>query len=154
MIESTYSRFWLIGDTQINVHRIRFTVIRSNLTAQLRISGEWDGFTLTGTFTSDGEWEGTGHSAELLRAMGLVAPIAISAIRRSLDDALAELIPIRGKLTSNCFVGGWAVCDLLVDPRAVVATGETATDARIAVMCSRGPEGQVKGLVAREIKGR
>ena len=153
MIETTHSRrVWLSG-THIKVCDVRFTVSRTKLEAQFSICGDWyDGIELTMTRTAeDNEWQEDIDTIDTVRAILTVAPEAFRVIGVVLDAALAEVIPTGESLASDDFDGGWAVCDECVGSGEVVATGPKATDARVAVMCARGPEGSLQGLVAREL---
>jgi len=154
MINTFHSRRIRVCSTHIDISNIRFAVRGTQLDAQFSIRGNGI-LKLTMTRNAvDQEWQTDIDCLDLVFAISTVAPEFFNSIELALDAALAEIIPSGRSLPNDELDWGCAICDERAAPDEVVAQGPTATHARIAAMCARGPEGTFEGLVAREFRYR
>lgn len=155
MIQTNYYRCVELSRHHIEIRDIRFTVCPTKVEARFSIRSGGVVIKLTMTHTADdSEWQEDIESLDLVRAIVTVAPETFSWVESALDNALAEIIPLGRSLPNDDRDYGWAICDERADPDRVLEMGPTATHARIAAMCARGPNGKFKGLVAREFTYR
>ena len=155
MINTFHSRRIRVCSTHIDISNIRFAVRGTQLDVQFSIRGNNGILKLTMTRNADDEeWQMDIDCLDVVLAISTVVPEFFNSIELALDDALAEIIPSGRSLPNDDRDYGWAICDERADPDRVLEMGPTATHARMAVMCARGPDGTFKGLVAREFRCR